>query len=352
MKKNWSYKQNFFGFKFLFLVLFLSVLFPGNVFGQGVATSRGLGGSAGNGGYEPNLYIDLTPQSPGALQTVNINLRSYGVDVHSDNIMWYVDGSLREQGKGDFTFKVKTGSIGTKTVLKVVVTDPTYGNVSKTITINPGSIDILWQADTYTPPFYRGKALPTSQSDITFVAIPHTKSYSQNESPKNLTYTWYQSYNKVPDVSGYGKESASLTANYAGNNTDIKVDVSDPASGTTFSGQISVKIVNPLIVFYPQNDQLGTLYQSAMVTNPTINQQSLGVVAEPYFFSFNDINNNNAIYSWSVNNKKVATNNNKSQILLKFPSKGSGKATVGLHIEDPSIKYILQRADNSFSLTF
>src|SRR3989344_1173365 len=52
-------------------------------------------------------------------------------------------------------------------------------------TTHAQSVDLLWQGETYTPPFYKGKSLWSNQSRITFFAMTNGLG-----NPANLSYKW------------------------------------------------------------------------------------------------------------------------------------------------------------------
>jgi len=53
-----------------------------------------------------------------------------------------------------------------------IILDSTH-RIDKEIVIEPAQLDILWEStDSYVPPFYEGKALPSIESTIKVVALP------------------------------------------------------------------------------------------------------------------------------------------------------------------------------------
>jgi len=83
-------------------------------------------------------------------------------------------------------------------------------------------VDILWQGETYTPPFYKGRALWSSQSRITFLAIPHGAGIGN---PANLTYRWTQNGTVLGNINGIGKNTLSFTDSVLSKPQTIKIDV-------------------------------------------------------------------------------------------------------------------------------
>ncbi len=79
-------------------------------------------------------------------------------------------------------------------------------SVTKDIPITPEDLDIIWQANSYVPPFYEGKALFPPVGTVSFVAMPGFIDSNGNPvNPKKLIYTWSQDTTVLGDKSGYGK---------------------------------------------------------------------------------------------------------------------------------------------------
>src|SRR3989344_1490686 len=86
--------------------------------------------------------------------------------------------------------------------------------------INAQSIDILWQGETYTPPFYKGKTLLSTQSGITLVAIPHGLGSSAN-----LNYKWTRNGTVLGNISGRGKNTLTFVDSVLSRSQTFKVDI-------------------------------------------------------------------------------------------------------------------------------
>jgi len=67
------------------------------------------------------------------------------------------------------------GSLGEKKTVTIKVVSRRGGYLEEKITFQPALVDLMWEANTYTPPFYKGKALTSSKSSITVTAIPQLK---------------------------------------------------------------------------------------------------------------------------------------------------------------------------------
>ena len=70
---------------------------------------------------------------------------------------------------------------------------------------NAQSVDILWQGEVYTPPFYQGKTFWSKQSRVTLVAIPHGLGNTAN-----LNYKWTKNGTVLGNINGIGRNYLSF----------------------------------------------------------------------------------------------------------------------------------------------
>ena len=134
--------------------------------------------------------LSITPEIPGALEDVRITASSYSFDIDSAKIIWTLNGKIAIQGTGEKVFNFKNGPAGKKTVVSFLATNNNGVRVQKDFSFIPQDVDIVWEAETYTPPFYRGKAMPSSEAIINISAIPHFFTGGKRVSSANLVYDW------------------------------------------------------------------------------------------------------------------------------------------------------------------
>src|SRR3990167_8183019 len=94
--------------------------------------------------------------------------------------------------------------------------------VSPIFRLHAQEVDILWQGKTYTPPFYKGKTLWSSQSKIALLAIPHI---SGAGNPVNLTYKWIKNGTVLGNINGVGKNTLAFTDSILSKPQTIKVEI-------------------------------------------------------------------------------------------------------------------------------
>jgi hypothetical protein len=112
-------------------------------------------------------------------------------------------------GKKEFKFTMsESGKLVTIDFEAVPTNAPV---ISKTWNFAPVDVDILWQANTYTPPFYKGKALFTPESNVTFIALFNIIIGGKRVDPSDVVYKWKVNRTVDGANSGFGKNSYNYT---------------------------------------------------------------------------------------------------------------------------------------------
>jgi hypothetical protein len=278
------------------------------------------------------LTVDMTPEVPGPNQTVTISIESYSTDLNRAQISWYVNGKLVKKGYGEKTIMFTTGNIGKKSTVLINIFDSIGNTTQKTISVTPESVDMLWQADTYTPPFNQGKALFSHQSKITIVAMPNIISNGRRISAKNLIYRWQENGNVLGDQSGYGKNTVTLEETTPTLNDSVQVDVSSLDGTISAQGVLNIESTTPLVLFYRNDPLTGISYEKALSSSFTLTEQEENIAAIPYFFSAR--NKKTLRYNWMLNNSPVSSTN--SSIVLRNANNQEGVANLSVQVTQPS----------------
>lgn len=296
-----------------------------------------------------DFSIQLSPESPGPLENVTAKLISFSTDLDRLNISWSLNGKTSSSGVGKRDFLFKTGNIGSIMRLDVSLTG-NAGKITKSLTIEPGSVDMLWQVvDGYTPPFYRGKSLPVSGSNIKIVAVPNlTSGGSSIKSP--LVYKWSRGYRMLESSSGYNKDSLVFHNNILDPAEKIAVEVSSLSGSSKAQGVVSLDMGQPLILFYENSPLRGVRYEQAILGSFGLKEGEAKITAEPYFISASGRQDTNIKYGWKLNGETVPGSTEDLSSLVLRNEGGSGEARVSLSIS--SAKKIMQSAVNSFMINF
>ena len=304
-------------------------------------------------GFGEVVLFDVSPENPRPGQIVTIDIESFSVDLdRADSITWVLDGTVLKRGAGIKRIQFEAGQLGSKSVIDVVVRGASMGTISESITIRPTEVDLLWEASSYTPPFYKGKALPSSDAEITIVAISQfvTSSGSKLDS-SDLIFMWKEDGKVLGSQSGRGRDSIKIKGPKIFSSTLIQVDVSSLGSTLQGKGLEVIASVQPKIIFYENDTILGMRYENALNGGFSLLNEEVNITAHPYFFSGSKRVISDFDYSWKVNGSKVsASPEDESSIVLRQVGAGEGEASVSLDIQN--LDRILQSARASFSIIF
>jgi hypothetical protein len=291
-----------------------------------------------------DVSLNINPKQPSANETVTATISSYVADLNKALISWSLNGQTVVVGVGKKTFSFKTGESGSQTVIAVKIDTANGFSTNKQITITPASIDVLWEAsDSYVPPFYKGKALTSSEGIVKAVALLNSTQSS------GVSYNWKVNNKSKIDSSGYGKNFYLLKKSYLDKSNIIQVDASNLSGNTVGSGQIEIGTGNPKIVFYKKDSLLGTNWVEALQDGFFIKQSGETVVVEPYFISPKDLNSSDLNLTWSLGGSDISTPEIKNELSIKPESKG-GSSKIKVSLEN--IKRMFLKASREINVNF
>ncbi len=297
-----------------------------------------------------DIDANVNPPNPGSFTTITVTLDSNIVDLRRYMINWYVDGASVGGGIGKYTLLAKTKNYGQTTNIRATIALDT-GIITKDVSLTPEDMTMMWEAvDAYVPPFYQGKKLPGRESIIKVVAIPNFISNNTTIDPSNAVYNWQRNGNVVENASGYGNDTLLIKQNMLNANEQVEATASDVTDNIQATGDITVPIFNPKVLFYSIDPMTG-IKSSIAQSTINFNTPSTNIVAEPYNFSVLNNNPNSLSFTWTMNDNPITIADAKNQTLLDLQNPGtSGFATIGVSATNPRTQF--QEAENSLSAIF
>lgn len=263
------------------------------------------------------IITQITPISPGPFTTVTISLKSYGADLSKSHVSWYVNKKLIKSGQNNNTFSFQTGAVGEITAINIVVKHQTGQSSEKLLIFDPAEVDLIWQAETYTPPYYTGKALPVPGARVKVAALVYlTNHQGQRLKPERLNYTWKIDGKIINSASGYGQDNFYLLMPENGSAVLVESLITSPEIDIKISKTATIKPSAPQIIFYQNNPLRGiNLYQASNYYLSS-SKNELSIKAEPYYLA----SNKNYTYSWLLNNSLVSGQaNDPLSTILRAP---------------------------------
>ncbi len=313
---------------FIFSILFFPVFVGAQVSGSG-----------------NDINVKIQPEFPRAYDDISISIESYSVDLNQSKVNWYKNNILEKSGIGKNSFSFQVGGIGTSDTVVIQISSSRLGKITKTITIRPAEVDLIWETDSITPPLYKGKALSSYQSEIKVIAVPNMiDGNGKKLSPENLIYKWKKDWKVLGSKSGYGRDT--LVINGFDNLRDgpIRVEVESSGGKYRASGSVLTKTYQPKVVLYENNPILGVVYDKAISYSLRLREEEVDLVAVPFFFS----KNSRVEYNWFMNNKKI--NNRTNNLVLRQQEGEEGSTAFRLEVQN--LDKIMQSAQNNIKVIF
>jgi hypothetical protein len=301
-------------------------------------------------GIENALMIGLTPAHPGPHDHVHLTVQSSAIDLSQSAITWSSNGTVMAQGMGVTSADVVAGALGTQTKIGVEADAPDGTIARAQAVIAPTEVDLLFEADSYVPPFYKGRALPSANTNVIVQAIPHFVNPDGSEmAAAKLVYTWKKDGQVMGTLSGTGKSSAIIPAPLLYGSDDISVDVA--SADNTLSGTASVNVasVDPGVVLYEDHPLYGILYNNALRASTFIPESEMTFAAVPYFAAIGSPNDSTLQYAWNINGAAIAADPKDPSEITINANNSSGIALIGLELTD-AINYFLD-AKGGWSVT-
>lgn len=295
-----------------------------------------------------NVSIVTSPKNPEPNNMVSISIESYSTDLDQSKIVWAVDGKIVKSGTGIKNISVQAGGLGTSKSIEISISPTGATPFKKSLIIKPSEVDLVWQGNTYTPPFYKGRTLWSGQSDFTALAIPHIVNSSGREAnPANFFYKWSRNGEAEGNSSGVGKNSIKLSTSIFPIPQEIQVEISDGDSILATKKTVISSNDMSLLVF-EDNPLYGPLFNNGVIDKISLKEKEVTLIAYPLFFNTQARENSFISYSWLING--LASGQNTSSVTFRAPDNSGGSSDVSVHIGN-TVNFT-QMNDKSFNIGF
>jgi hypothetical protein len=297
------------------------------------------------------VVSEVSPEIPKPGDEVEITTELYGdIDLNATLITWRVNGEVQLKGVGKKKFTFIMGNTGELTTVDFEANPINAPLITKTWNFAPVDVDILWQANTYTPPFYKGKALFTPEANVTFIALPNIIIGGKRVDPSDIVYNWKVNRTVDGENSGFGKNSYDYTGSIILKPVLIQAEVY-AASNKAFKGLNGFQLshVFPQTLIYEDNPIYGILFNKALRNQHTVKSDEIQLSLVPYFFS-TEGKNESVTYKWNLNNNALAIPDFQNSAIFRRKDDKKGTANVSVITGNPS--KILQKTVANLGLIF
>lgn len=299
-----------------------------------------------------NEQIDLkvTPENPKPESEVTVEVNMYATDINRLLIVWKVNDKEVTKGVGMKKFKFTNGPAGVLTKVDVAIFPKSGTPIQRSLSFSPINVDILWQAKTYTPPFYKGKALFTPESEVEILSFPYALNGNSRIDPNQMIYKWKLNYELDDSASGFGKNTFQFKGPIILRENFFQSSVYSSAN-PEIQGINTLRLnhVSPQIILYEDNPIYGVLYNQSIKGEYTLKGGESKISATPLFFSTKN-KNEKVGYMWELDSNKVNVPKYQNSVIFKRNNSVKGSAFLRLVIDNSS--HILQRASTSLRLLY
>lgn len=294
---------------------------------------------------EPSVEVRVIPEFPAPGANILITAHNL-LNKDALSYIWSVNGQVVDQGIGRDSITTTVGSIGEQTVISLTVQDGSrvVGEVTRSIV--PAELDLVWEADSYTPPFYSGRPLPTGDTVITVTAVPDVRVSGVRTPKDTLIYEWFLDDSVRPFQTGYGLDTVRLTPPVF--DSPFTVTVQTKTQSGSIAAQNTTEIVpqRPEVLLYEETALLGTLFHRAVSGVLTLFDEEVTIQLFPLFVA----NPNQSTYSWEVNGGAIDSGETPREITLRKTGSDAGRVIVEADFRTPNS--LFEQASERFILTF
>ena len=285
---------------------------------------------------ENSIFLSTSPVHPKPGDTVQVYAQSVFQDLVKGTDTWTINGKVVAQGAGVTNATFVAGTLGSKNSI-VFDTTSDANTASTGMTLIPTEVDLLFESDSYVPPFYGGRALPTEGTSVRLVAMPRfLRSDGSFVPASSLIFTWTRNGSVVSVVSGKGKSAVVLPSPVLFGTDTVTVDVTTDDGTMSGTATLHIPATKPLLLFYEDHPLFGVTYYRALGAETFVPESEATFVAVPYFTNVNSPNDTSLTYDWTVNNQSVPADNvNRSAITITSAGQKSGFAQIHVDLSQP-----------------
>jgi hypothetical protein len=289
--------------------------------------------------------IHVTPQYPAPGQEITATVSSTG-DSGDFAYEWIVNGEVVAQGFEAQKVTLTVGSSGTPMEISVRLLG-SLGEVrgSATKIIQPGAVDIVWEGETFVPPFYQGRPLSSGSSSVRVLAIPLLVENGRRVPASELSYQWSVNGQVLGNKSGRGKSSAEILPPFF--NSPFTVSVIATTVNGSIAAQQTTTITprSPLLILYENAPLSGVNFNRAQTGTVSLIENEMGFRAYPYFVT----NPTNIEYVWEINNTDVTDDEKPRDLMVRRETGDNGIYSVQVVFRN--VAEIFEKGAAAFNLS-
>lgn len=256
---------------------------------------------------QDRITIAVQPAFPESNTPLSLTAQSISSDLSRALISWYVNGQRVNEGFGEVGASATTGNLGTKTEIRVEVMNEDGTLLTATRTIQPAEIDILWETDSYAPPFYQGRRLASSGALVHAEAVPRfVRPDGLPIATRDIIFSWRKNGTVIAGASGRGKSYASFSSPELFATDTITVEAESIDGSLRGAANILIPSRTPFVLLYQEHPLFGILFHRALSEEAQLPDTEATLVAAPFYAGAVTADDSRLSYEWRVNRASVA----------------------------------------------
>lgn len=277
-----------------------------------------------------SVSLSAAPSSPSPGESITVRASTPLFDRNTAFFSWSVDGAPRPEfdGLGKNTITLTAGSVGSVTRVSVSIRRLEGNGGEGSFVIRVSDLALTYFADTYTPRWYKGKALPVQNSVVNVAAVPHIILDGERIRSENLIYRWTLDEQKNV-LSGVGEDIFKVRLSpYTRNPVTVKVAIEDIEKRIRKEGSIFIEPREPRAGIYPFSPLGGIEPRNGTGFFFTPKRGLLDFMAEVFFLPINT--RKELGYVWRVDGLKTeGAPNNPYLLTVDTGTRPSGSVSLG-----------------------
>lgn len=284
-----------------------------------------------------DLTLTTSPEHPAPGDSVRVTAESSSLDLQTADIEWLVNSAPAQKGASPGAIDVVAGPFGSETDVAAIVRVDGVERASAMAAMRPTELDLLWESDSFTPPFFPGRALPSAGTHLRLEAMPRLVRSDGTAVPVgDITFTWRRNGSVMGTVSGRGKSRITVDAPALFGNDTIAVEAKTDDGQLDAAASAQIPSLDPVLDLYEDNALFGVLYHRALGAQTSISQTETSFAAIPYFAEAQNADDPALSYAWQVNGAPVSNDlKHPSEITINAQN-SSGAALIELALTSPT----------------
>lgn len=291
-----------------------------------------------------SISLVSDPQFPAPYSSTTVSLDDYSVNTVGANIFWFVSGVEKPEFKNQRSIEIKTGNLGTKSSVRVVLARENGPRLETTLSLIPAEIDVIIEAQTHIPDFYKGRALPNSKSVVRAVTVVHDGTSAPDS---NYTFRWTLNDDVMFGGPVRGHNILDFTMPLF-NGGRLVVEVFDTTGRLVGKHALELTNAQPELHFYEWSPLRG-LFQKEITSPLSLIGEETKVYGEPYFINTN-INNSEADFTWTINGARAPSSDDALNAIVLGRAGNSATAQIGFTVLTKN--KIPQQVHDTFQVQF